>query len=206
MNVARHASLVIAVALALVWPSAGSGQNVARAAAVTSLSGSWKFDRSQTKDNQDAWRRRVDAMRITDPATFGQTNSDPTASSIARTVESPDWLLRSALRDLLEIAERLSFQVDDASVTITDDLNRVLTFATTGTREKRQLAATEFDAKTTWTGAALTQDIRASSLQLTEVYLPSKDGRQMIVSIKVVKPQFQPPLKDILRVYVRTGE
>ena len=34
-----------------------------------------------------------------------------------------------------EIAEKLSFRFADDSVTITDDLNRALTFATTGTKQ-----------------------------------------------------------------------
>jgi hypothetical protein len=112
-------------------------------------------------------------------------------------------LLRTAMRDLLETAERLSFQIKPDSVTITDDLNRTLTYATTGTKEKRQLAATKFDVKTRWNGQALTQELTAWTFGMTEVYLLRDDGQEMLVSIKIDKPQFQPPIKNIARVYVR---
>jgi hypothetical protein len=88
-------------------------------------------------------------------------------------------------------------------VTITDDLQRALTFTTSGTKERRQLAATEFNVRTRFTGGALTQQMTVDELVLTEIYLPSEDGREMLVSISVDKPDFQPPLKAIMRVYTR---
>ena len=112
-------------------------------------------------------------------------------------------LLRTAMRDLLETAESLAFQIKPDAVTITDDLNRALTYATTATKEKRQLAATKFDVKTRWNGQALTQEITAWTFAMTEVYLLRDDGQELLVSIKIDKPQFQPPIKNIARVYVR---
>jgi hypothetical protein len=159
------------------------------------------LDRVKTKETQDVWKRRLDALRAAQEA-------DPDAGSMfnLRTSHAPfagDWQLRSAMRDLLEVAESLSFRVSSDSVTITDDLQRALTFATSGNKEKRQLAATEFNVRTRFTGGALTQQMTVDALMLTEVYLPSEDGREMLVSISVDKPDFQPPLKTIMRVYTR---
>jgi hypothetical protein len=167
----------------------------------TELAGTWKLDRAKTKDDQGVWKRRLDALRAAQEA-------DPDAGSVfsLRTSRAPfagDWQLRSAMRDLLEVAESLSFRVSSDSVTITDDLRRALTFATSGTKEKRQLAATAFNVRTRFTGGALTQQMTVDELMLTEVYLPSDDGREMLVSISVDKPDFQPPLKTIMRVYTR---
>lgn len=190
----------------LAW-SASAAQGPSLAAAPTpaaQLVGSWKLDRAKTKDGQDVWKRRLDAMRaaqIAEPA-------DAAGMFALHTGHAPytgDWQLKSAMRDLLEIAERLSFRFSDESVTITDDLNRALTFATTGTKEKRQLSATQFNARTRFSGGALTQLVTSDELALTEVYLPSEDGTEMLVSITVDKPDFKPPLKDIMRVYTRSG-
>jgi hypothetical protein len=170
------------------------------------FAGMWKVDRHQFPDDQDVWRRRVDAMPV-DPAAgrpviAGQP--DPLlASPLTGGSGLEIALLRTAMRDLLETAERLSFQIEAGSVTITDDLNRMLTYATTGKKEQRQLAATKFDVKTQWNGQALTQELTAWTFGMTEVYLMRDDPQEMLVSIKIDKPQFQPPIKDISRVYVR---
>lgn len=168
--------------------------------------GSWKVDRRQFPDDQDVWRRRVDAMPD-DTAASRRTivgPPDPLLSAPILNASGLDIaLLRTAMRDLLETAERLSFQIKPDAVTITDDLNRTLTYATTGAKEKRQLAATKFDVKTRWNGQALTQEISAWTFSMTEVYLLRDDGQELLVSIKIDKPQFQPPIKNIARVYVR---
>jgi hypothetical protein len=167
----------------------------------TELVGTWKLDRDKTKDNQDVWKRKLDALRAAqdDPDGGGPFNL-----RVSHAPFSGDWQLKSAMRDLLEVAESLSFRVASDSVTITDDLRRALTFATTGNKEKRQLAATEFNVRTKFTGNALTQQMTVDELVMTEIYLPSEDGREMLVSISVEKPDFQPPLKTIMRVYTRT--
>jgi hypothetical protein len=187
----------------LTWP-ASAAQRSANAVA-DAISGSWRLDREKTKESQDVWKRRLDAMKA------AQANENPGAMGglfMARTGYSPysgEWLLRSAMRDLLEIAERLSFRASQDSVTITDDLERQLTFATSGNKEKRQLAATEFNARTRFSGGALEQQLSVDELVLTEIYLPSEDGREMLISINVDKPDFQPPLKSIMRVYSRVA-
>lgn len=169
---------------------------------VTHLAGTWKLDRDKTKDGQDVWRRRLDALRAQQAAEMPEFfGSSPTRASQGPL--SADWTLKSAMRDLLETAESLSFRISGDSVTITDDLERAITFATTGTKEKHQLAATEFNARTRFTGGALTQRLTVDELALTEVYLPSADGKEMLVSISVTKPDFDPPLKPIMRIYTR---
>ena len=198
---AQISVLVVSVlAFALCGPtSARQGPSTPVADALT---GTWKLDREKTKDSQDVWKRRLDAMRA------AQQDENPDAAGIfaLRTGHTPytgEWLLKSAMRDLLEVAERLSFTVSGQSVTITDDLQRALTFATSGNKEKRQLAATEFNVRTRFSGGALEQQMTVDELVLTEIYLPSDDGREMLVSINVDKPDFQPPLKSIMRVYTR---
>jgi hypothetical protein len=174
-------------------------------APATQLVGTWKLDRAKTKDGQDIWKRRLDAMRAAQEA----EPADAAGVFALHTGHVPytgDWQLKSAMRDLLEIAEKLSFHFADDSVTITDDLNRTLTFATTGTKEKRQLSATEFNARTRFSGGALTQLVTSDELAMTEVYLPSEDGTEMLVSITVAKPDFKPPLKDMMRVYTRVND
>jgi hypothetical protein len=167
--------------------------------------GSWKVDRRQFPDDQDVWRRRVDAMPADPVGSRGIVGPpDPMLSAPMINASGLDLaLLRTAMRDLLETAERLSFQIKPDSVTITDDLNRTLTYAATGAKEKRQLAATKFDVKTRWNDQALTQEITAWTFGMTEVYLLRDDGQELLVSIKIDKPQFQPPIKNIARVYVR---
>jgi hypothetical protein len=167
--------------------------------------GTWKVDRRQFPDDQDVWRRRVDAMPAEPTGARAIAGPpDPMLSAPVLNANGLDIaLLRTAMRDLLETAERLSFQIKPDSVTITDDLNRTLTYATSGAKEKRQLAATKFDVKTRWNGQALTQEITAWTFGMTEVYLLRDDGQELLVSIKIDKPQFQPPIKNIARVYVR---
>jgi len=171
------------------------------------LAGVWKLDRAKTKDDQDTWRRRLDGLRASQPGPPSVSSADPFGLFTNRTAQANgnDWQLRSAMRDLLEVAEGLTFQIAPDSVTITDDLDRSLKFATNGSKDKRQLAATEFVARTKWAGPALTQEITVGELLLTVVYLPSEDGRDMLVSIIVDKPTFQPPLKHIMRVYSRAN-
>jgi hypothetical protein len=174
----------------------------ARAVPTVQISGVWKLDREKTKDGQDVWRRRLDAMRAAAEAESPDAASMFTVHT-GHSIYTGDWQLRSAMRDLLEVAERLSFRVESDSVTITDDLNRALTYTTTGTKEKRQLAATEFNARTRFTGGALTQQLTVDELVISVIYLPSEDGREMLVSMSIDKPEFQPPLKSIMRVYSR---
>jgi hypothetical protein len=198
---AQVSVLVVSVlAFALSGPT--SARQGPSSPVAVSITGTWKLDRQKTKDSQDVWKRRLDAMRA------AQQDEAPDAAGMfaLRTGHTPytgEWLLKSAMRDLLEVAERLSFAVSGQSVTITDDLQRALTFATSGNKEKRQLAATEFNVRTRFSGGALEQQMTVDELVMTEIYLPSEDGREMLISINVDKPDFQPPLKSIMRVYTR---
>ncbi len=201
---ARVVMLVIAcAATCLVQGLVAAQSGPSDRPATSALIGVWKLDRTKTKDDQDVWKRRLDGLRA--QQAVNAPASDPFAQRQARPPVINDWQLRSAMRDLLEVAEQLSVRVESDSVTITDDLERVLKFATNGSKEKRQLAATPFVVRTRWSGAALTQDISVSELGMTMIYLPSEDGREMLVSISVDKPAFQPPLKQIMRVYTRAN-
>ena len=201
----RRVSALVAgwLVLGLAWSSSAQQPGANGLPGSTELVGTWKLDRDKTKDNQDVWKRKLDALRAAqdDPDGGGPFNL-----RVSHAPFSGDWQLKSAMRDLLEVAESLSFRVSSDSVTITDDLQRVLTFATSGSKEKRQLAATEFNVRTKFTGNALTQQMTVDELVMTEIYLPSEDGREMLVSISVEKPDFQPPLKTIMRVYTRTDD
>jgi hypothetical protein len=201
----RRVSVLVAGWLVLgpVWVL--SAQQTAANGVVprSEIAGAWKLDRAKTKDDQDVWKRRLDALRAAEVAEAADTTGYLAALHQSHSQYNGDWELRSAMRDLLEVAERLSFRVSTDSVTITDDLDRALTFATSGNKEKRQLAATEFNVRTRFSGGALTQLVTVDELMLTEVYLPSEDGSEMLVSITVDKPEFQPPLKNIMRVYTR---
>jgi hypothetical protein len=204
---ARVVTLVIGCAVACLvrgLAAAQSGPGPADRPASTPLIGVWKLDRAKTKDDQDVWKRRLDGLRAQQAAS-APLNADPFGSRQVRPPVINDWQLRAAMRDLLEVAEQLSFRMEGESITITDDLERALKFATKGAKEKRQVAATPFMVRTRWNGAALTQDITVAELGMTVIYLPSEDGREMLVSISVDKPTFQPPLKNIMRVYTRAN-
>jgi hypothetical protein len=202
---ARVATFVIACITACLMQGLAAAQSgPSERPATPSLAGAWKLDRAKTKDDQDVWKRRLDGLRA-QQAAQNPLAADPFAQHSARPPVINDWQLRSAMRDLLEVAEQLTFRTDQDSVTITDDLERALTYATSGAKEKRQVAATPFMVRTHWSGAALTQDISVSELGITMIYLPSDDGREMLVSISVDKPAFQPPLKNIMRVYNRVN-
>lgn len=196
----RLACAVVAIVLAV--PSVAVVRAGTGSAASVSIAGTWRFDRSQSKDGSDVWRRRLDAMRA-DEAAAAASSDEPSALRLERLMESPDWRLRAALRDLLEVADRLTFSLDAGRVTITDDLDRSRTYATDGTKEKRQLAATEFQARTSWNGSSLVQDIVADRLTLAEVYLPAADGQSLLLSITIVKPKFEPPIAPMTRIYAR---
>jgi hypothetical protein len=190
------------LACGLAWAVSAQQPIASGSVPAVQIAGTWKLDRDKTKDGQDVWRRRLDAMRA------AAESESPDAASMftvhtGHSVYTGDWQLRSAMRDLLEVAERLEFRVASDSVTITDDLHRALTYATTGTKEKRQLAATEFNARTRFTGGALTQQLTVDELVISVIYLPSEDGREMLISMAIDKPEFQPPLKSIMRVYTR---
>lgn len=111
---------------------------------------------------------------------------------------------RDTQRDLMEIAPRLHFDVTPTAVTITDDLDRVLTFSTDRRRQKYQLGAAVFDAKTYWDGGQLKMDIEGpDGLKITEVWFLSDDGSRLYLIIRVGEPTKDEPPVGVNRVYNR---
>jgi len=111
---------------------------------------------------------------------------------------------RDTQRDLMEIAPQLKFDVTSNSVTITDDLDRALTFSTDGKRQKYQLGAALFDAKSSWNGAQLKNDMEGpDGLKITATYFLSDDGDRMFVILRVGQPAKDAPPVGVNRVYDR---
>ncbi len=93
---------------------------------------------------------------------------------------------RDMMRDLLEIAETLEFTVSDGAVTITDDLERVRTFSTDGSRQRTRLGASEFSARVRWDGNRLRRDIEGTfGFRMTETYFLSPDANRLFVILRV---------------------
>lgn len=111
---------------------------------------------------------------------------------------------RDLARDLLEIAETLTFGVSDEVVTITDDLDRARTFPTDNSRERYRLGASEFWARVRWEEGRLRRDIEGSyAFRLTETYLLSADASRLFVIIRVGSPARGRPRSGVDRVYDR---
>lgn len=115
-------------------------------------------------------------------------------------------LQRDTQRDLMEIAPRLRFDITSAGVTITDDLDRVLTFPTDGKKQKYQLGAAIFEAKTYWDGGQLKMDIEGpDGLKITETWFLNEDASRMYLIIRVGEPVKDEPPVGVNRVYNRIG-
>jgi hypothetical protein len=170
------------------------------AAPPPSVEGSWEFNASESHEDQRNWRRVVHPdLDTSQPAA-------PPARLGLLPPEAYDNDVRRALRDLLEIAQSYKFLVHDHDVTITDDLDRSTTYGTDGHREKHQFGATEFDVRTTWDKTLLSQQVEAVDLiKLSQVFMPSEDGRSLFLWIKVEKPEMTPAIKPITRVYSRAA-
>jgi hypothetical protein len=96
---------------------------------------------------------------------------------------------RDTLRDLMEIPQSLRIDVTTASVTMTDDLDRALAFPVDGKRQKYQLAAAIFDAKTTWDGGQLKMEIEGpDSLRVFQTWFLNEDGSKLFQIIRIGDP------------------
>jgi hypothetical protein len=112
---------------------------------------------------------------------------------------------RDTVRDLMEIAPRLTVAVSSTNVTFTDDLNRTLVFPTDGKKQKYQLGAAIFDAKTYWDGSQLKMDIEGpNSLKMSETFLLSEDGSRLFVLIRIGEQIKGERPVGVNRVYDRT--
>lgn len=187
---------------------------------MTALAGTWTFDEKGTSEDQRNWRRPVAAdAAVTRP---GSTPSSGGSSTYGTGSPGPgvplgyggprsasglfDNDVRRAMRDLLELAQQVTIDVGNDTVTLGDDLQRSTTFATDGRREKHRSGATEYESKTSWNADnQLVQELsRGKDLKVQLIWLPANEGKAMFVWIKVEKPAFTPPIKDIKRVYLKT--
>ncbi len=112
-------------------------------------------------------------------------------------------------RDLLEVPEVLKIVVTDASVSFTDDLDRERVYPTSGKKQRFQLGAAEFDAKTHWEGNQLIKEIEgARGFKMRETYFLSDDGKRLFVIIRVGDPSKEKnaPVVGFNRVYDRVGQ
>lgn len=111
---------------------------------------------------------------------------------------------RDTQRDLMEIAPELQLAVTPTSVTIRDDLNRELTFSTDGKKQKHQLGAAIFDAKTTWDAGQLKNNIEGpDGLKITATYFLSEDGDRLFLILRIGEPAKDEPPIGVNRVYDR---
>jgi len=181
------------------------------------LAGRWTFDDKDSHEDQRNWRRPVadDTQALTGPhaappAVGGWMPGPGVPMSAAGPRSSAgifDNDVRRAMRDLLELASSYKISLGDSIVTITDDLEHTTTFATDGRKEKHTQGATEYESRTIWNAdGQLMQDVTwTKELRVSEVWFPGDNGASLFVWIKVLKPTFTPPVKDIRRAYVRAS-
>ncbi len=106
-------------------------------------------------------------------------------------------------RDLLAPINLLNIATASSTVTMVHD-TQSSTFDVTGRREKQSWAWMPVTVKSTWTAAALVQDIRGDHhAQGVAGAQPSPDGQTLTVSLAVSSPQFSPPIYRFMRTYVR---
>jgi hypothetical protein len=111
---------------------------------------------------------------------------------------------RDAQRDLMEIALELKLVVTTTAVSVTDDLDRTLTYPTDGKKQKYQLGAAVFDAKTYWDGGQLRNDIEGPlGLKITATYFLSEGGDRLFLILRVGDPVKDAPPVGVNRVYDR---
>jgi hypothetical protein len=111
---------------------------------------------------------------------------------------------RDTRRDLLEIAPALALAGTAESLTITDDLERQLSFPADGTRQKYQLGAAVFEARGVWDRDRFVVEIEGpDGLQIHETWFLSQDGSRLFLVIRVgeVAPGVRPV--GVNRVYDR---
>jgi hypothetical protein len=122
------------------------------------------------------------------PATREGNDSDGRNSPFA---PSPQLLRenRDLSRDLLEIAEALTFAVTPEAVTITDDLDRERTFPVDNRRQRYRLGASEFFARVRWDDGRLLREIEGTfGFRMTETYFLSPGANRLFVIIRVGEP------------------
>lgn len=113
---------------------------------------------------------------------------------------------RDMARDLLEVPETLDLEVTDAAVTITDDLDRVRTYPTDGSRGRYRLGASEFSARVRWENGRLRRDIDGTfGFRMSETYFLSDDANRLFVIVRVGEPGRGRRAPGFDRVYDRVA-
>ena len=132
---------------------------------------------------------------------FGGPNPRPMGPAPLNT-----FVLRDLARDLLEIAETLTIRVTTDSVTFVDDLDRELTYPTNGKKQKQQIGAAVFDAKTIWQDGQLKKQITAAEgFKMAETYFLSDDGQKLFVIIRLGEQRKGMPIQGVNRTYDRVN-
>jgi len=113
--------------------------------------------------------------------------------------------VRGFVRDLLEVPYELTIRVVDDAITFIDDLDRELTFATDGRKQKYQISASRFEARMQWDGERLRKDVEAShGFKMNELYFLSEDGRRLFVIIRVGEQRKDTRPVGVNRVFDRS--
>ncbi len=100
---------------------------------------------------------------------------EPADSATRMAMES-----RGLVRDLTEIAEKLTVASSKDAMTITDDLGRSDTFPANGRKQTHHLSASTFDATSRWNDGRLEQTLTAAQgFKMTRVLLASSDGQRL---------------------------
>jgi len=106
-------------------------------------------------------------------------------------------------KDFLAPIHVLNIAAAASTVTMVRDAQSS-TFDVTGQREKQSWASMAVAVTSTWTAAALVQEIRGDHhLSLSQMFQPSPDGQTLTVTLTVRSPRFSPPIKRFTRAYVR---
>jgi hypothetical protein len=111
---------------------------------------------------------------------------------------------RDLSRDLLEIAETLTFTVAADAVTIVDDLGRERTYPTDNERQRYRLGASEFSARVRWQEGRLIREIEGTfGFRMTETYFLSPDANRLFLIIRVGEARRGRVQAGVDRVYDR---
>lgn len=115
------------------------------------------------------------------------------------------WLLRDLQRDLMEVPERLHIRATGEQITITDDLERELTFPTNGRKHKYQTGAAVYDARMHFDNGQFKKQISAAEgFKMSEVYFLSADRQRLFVIIRLGEQRTKnDPIYGVNRVYDR---
>jgi len=192
-----------------------AGPHVTESRAVESrpaedLAGTWVYNEAESVDAASG--RPETARAAARPGGGTAARSSGSSSSFGATSGSvvQDGLFnlylarRDTRRDLLEIAPKLHLTVASGALTVTDDLDRALTFPADGSKQKYQLGAALFEARSVWEQDRFVIDIEGpEGLKITETWFVSDDGSRLFLVIRVGDSAREGRLTGVNRVYDR---